>query len=143
MKKIFLIAIIIIIIITAGILLIIFHTQKQPITEIKQQELTKEEVINYLFNNVSELKQLGEDIEEKSEGKARLMMYVEAEPNAKAVNEYEKNYYQIYVGESHETHKVMVYRFLIHKNTKEILYIDPITFTPISLEEWRANSTDR
>ena len=47
-----------------------------------------------------------------------------------------KNYYMVYIGESHETHNVRWNTFYVKKDLTEIL-IDDIDKGILSLENWR------
>jgi len=115
-------------------------------TELKRPEIKipderqSQELLDHLYQNVPEIEEINNRIMTYAEADVRVTMYIEEEPNYLSEDEYERDYYRIYVGEDHQgTRQVNVYRFLIHKDTKEILAIDPVTFEPMSLEEWRAN----
>ncbi|MFZ5364976.1 MAG: hypothetical protein ACOZBH_02120 [Patescibacteria group bacterium] len=112
--------------------------------EIKLKPITQEDInqdlLDYLYNNVPEIKDAENRIMTYAEADVKLSMYIEAEPDPNSKNIYDRDYYRIYVGEDHQgTRQINVYRFLIHKDTREILYVDPITFEPITLEQWRTN----
>lgn len=96
-----------------------------------------QEYLDDLYKKVPEINSLEQRIMTYAEAEVRLTMYVEAEPDATSKDVYARDYYRVYVGESHATHNVMIYRFLIHKDTKKISVIDPVTFEPMSLKDWR------
>lgn len=101
-------------------------------------EITKsDELINYLYKEVPELNNLANEIKEKSKGAVRLTIYVAGEPNKSSQNKYDREYYTIYIGESHKTHNVNIYWLLIHKDTKEILFHDIAEDEYIPLKVWR------
>lgn len=104
-------------------------------------EITKsDELINYLYDEVPELNKLANEIEKRSKGAVRLTIYVAGEPNKGSQNKYDREYYTIYVGESHKTHNVNTYWFLIHKETKEILFQDISQNEYIPLKMWRSRN---
>ncbi|MFZ3064548.1 MAG: hypothetical protein WA277_04595 [Nitrospirota bacterium] len=104
-------------------------------------EITKsDELINYLYKEVPELNKLANEIEKKSKGAVRLIIYVAGEPNKNSQNRYDREYYAMYVGENHKTHNVNIYWLLIHKDTKEILFHDIAEEEYIPLKVWRSRN---
>ncbi len=110
-----------------------------PATSDQPIDRQSQEMFDILHELAPELTELAKQIEEKSNGQAHLVMYIERELNYISEDEYERDYYRIYVGESHPTHQVNLHRFLIYKNLhlKKVLHVDPITLEPETLEEWR------
>lgn len=109
--------------------------------EVKLSPLSddpNQELLDYLYDNIEEIQQLEQRLMTYAEPDVSLTMYVEAEPDPNSKYIYDQDYYRIYVGEDHQgTRQVNVYRFLIHKDTREILHLNPITFEPESLDQWR------
>jgi len=108
--------------------------------EVKLRPLSddpNQELLDYLYDNVEQIPQLEQRLMTYAEADVGLAMYVEAEPDPLSDDIYEKEYYRVYVGEDHQGRTLNVYRFLIHKDTKEILHINPITFEPEDLEQWQ------
>lgn len=93
--------------------------------------------INYVMSKVPEIEKWGQEIKQSSNGKSKLVVYIENEPNNSATDKYQKDYYTLYVGESQPDHTVNICRFLIHKDTKEIVVYDVVNDKYITLQEWR------
>lgn len=98
---------------------------------------TDNELINYLINNVSEVKSFMDSL--KNNSNAKGIVYVERYPDKNSSNVYIRDYYGLYVGEEHTDHNVNIYRFAINKNTKEILYYDVVNDKYESISDWRKN----
>ncbi|MFT8316585.1 MAG: hypothetical protein ABF633_20380 [Clostridium sp.] len=98
---------------------------------------TDNELINYLINNVSEVKSFMNSLKNNSNTKG--IVYVERYPDKSSSNVYIRDYYGLYVGEEHTDHNVNIYRFAINKNTKEILYYDVVNDKYESISDWRKN----
>jgi len=113
--------------------------EQKPATSDRPVDHQSQEMFEILEEKAPELIELANQIEEKSNGQAHLVMYIERELNYISEDEYERDYYRIYVGESHPTHQVNLHRFLIYKNLhlKKVLHVDPVTLEPETLEEWR------
>lgn len=105
-------------------------------TEESTQSLSKEQqLVNYLINNVSEVKSFVDVHANSTVSKASV--YVERYPNPSSNNTYEKNYYIIYVGETYPDHTVNTYRFAINSGMTGILYYDTANDKYETLTEWR------
>ncbi|AJA46180.1 hypothetical protein CPAST_c00550 [Clostridium pasteurianum DSM 525 = ATCC 6013] len=98
---------------------------------------TDDEFINYLINNVGEVKSFVNSL--KNNKNVNSIIYVERYPDENSKNSYIRDYYGIYVGEEHTDHNVNIYRFAINKDSKEILYYDVINDKYETLNEWRKN----
>lgn len=99
-------------------------------------EALDNELINYLINNVSEVKSFVDTMNSSKAG-TKAAVYVERYPDANSTDEHLKNYYGLYVGEAHSDHNVNIYRFAINKDTKEILYYNVTDDKYMSLADWR------
>lgn len=110
-----------------------FEESVQTSTESLDNEL-----IDYLTNNVSEVKSFVDTMNSSKAG-TKAIVYVERYPDANSSDEHLKNYYGLYVGEGHSDHNVNIYRFAINKDTKEILYYDVADDKYMSLQDWRKN----
>lgn len=99
---------------------------------------TDSEMVDYLTNNVSEVKSFMQSLQSNQNG-VKGVTYVEREPDPNSSSIYLKNYYGLYVGESHPDHNVNIYRFAINKDNREILYYDVVSDKYESLSDWRAN----
>lgn len=106
------------------------------VTDTNDVKNTDDQITEYLKDNVSEVKSFIQALEGNNSG-VKAIVYVEREPDPNSNNVYLKNYYGIYVGESHQDHNVNVYRFAINKDTKEILYYDVVNDKYESLSDWR------
>lgn len=106
-------------------------------SKVNNTESVDNEMINYLKDNVSEVKSFM-DVLSKSQS-PKGIIYVEREPDSNSNDIYVKNYYLLYVGESYTDHNVNIYRFAINKDTKEILYYDVTDNKYESLSDWRKN----
>lgn len=94
------------------------------------------ELITYLENNVNEVKSFVQTLGNNKDG-VSAVVYVERYPDSSSSDKYMRDYYGIYVGESHSDHNVNVYRFAINKDTKEILYYDVADNKYLTLDDWR------
>ncbi len=84
------------------------------------------ELNDTLQTRVPELTKIGGPFVEKtSKGKANLVVLLIDCPAMNSDDTIRQHYYEIYVGESHETHNLRWYHFYIHKNLKDILVYDP------------------
>lgn len=107
-------------------------------TEESVQSLsTEQQLVNYLINNVSEVKSFVNVHANSTVSKASV--YVERYPNAASNNIYEKNYYIIYVGESYPDHTVNTYRFAVNSGMTQILYYDTANDKYETLADWRSS----
>lgn len=97
-----------------------------------------DEIVQYLINNVNEVSSFVNSLKSNTNG-VKAIVYVEREPDSNSSNEYLKNYYGVYVGESYPDHNVNIYRFAVNKDTKEILYYDVVNDKYETLSEWRQN----
>lgn len=93
--------------------------------------------IEYVMNKVPEIDKWGKEIEKNSKGSAHVVVYIENQPNKNGSDKYMRDYYTLYVGEAHTDHTVNICRFLVHKDTKEILAYDVISNKYLTLQEWR------
>lgn len=107
-------------------------------TESVQSPSTEQQLVNYLINNVSEVKSFVNVHANSTVSKASV--YVERYPNASSNNIYEKNYYIIYVGESYPDHTVNTYRFAVNSGMTQILYYDTANDKYETLADWRSQS---
>ncbi|PJI08140.1 MULTISPECIES: hypothetical protein [Clostridium] len=108
-------------------------------TEESTQSLSKEQqLVNYLINNVSEVKSFVNVHANSTVSKASV--YVERYPNAASSNQYERDYYIIYVGESYPDHAVNTYRFAVNSAMTQILYYDTANDKYETLSDWRSQS---
>ena len=69
---------------------------------------TDSEMVDYLTNNVSEVKSFMQALQSNQNG-VKGVTYVEREPDPNSSNIYLKNYYGLYVGESHPDHNCLLY----------------------------------
>ena len=98
----------------------------------------QEDVEEYLWEQVPEMKEYGEYIREVSEGQADLMISVYMDLEAIS-RDGEKQYYSVYVGESWEDHTVNWDWFYVREDLEEILWYSIIDNIYLSLEEWRSS----
>jgi len=108
------------------------------ITTETQAGNTDSQMVDYLVNNVSEVKSIMQSLQNNKSG-VKGVTYVEREPDPNSTDVYLKNYYGLYVGESHPDHNVNIYRFAINKDTKEILFYDVVNDKYESISNWRAS----
>jgi hypothetical protein len=66
-----------------------------------------------------------------------MMMRIDGEPDPKSADPYQRDYYSVYVGESHPDHTVRWNTFLVRKDLGRILVDDILTGKYLTLEEWR------
>ncbi len=107
-------------------------------TTEKQSGNTDSQMVDYLVNNVSEVKSFMQSLQNNKNG-VKGITYVEREPDPNSTDLYLKNYYGLYVGESHSDHNVNIYRFAINKDTKEILFYDVVNDKYENLSNWRTS----
>ncbi|MFA9399025.1 MAG: hypothetical protein ACERKV_12290 [Clostridiaceae bacterium] len=99
---------------------------------------SNEDIVNYLVENVEEVKTLKESY--NSNENFNFVIYIEREPDKNSSDIYQKDYYLIYVGESSSDHSNNIYRFAVNKDDMDIVYYDVITDGYLSLEDWRKSS---
>ena len=99
---------------------------------------------DYLWQEIPELKDFGNYIINKSEGKAFLIVEGAMEPIEVYKNEDRDellgNYYLIYVGEEWEDHRANWYWFYVSEDINDILWCEIVEDEVYSLEEWRNSS---
>lgn len=98
---------------------------------------SNEDILTYLRKNVPEIDSLAKSLSEKSGGTVKLSIYIERKPNSASSDIHLRDYYGVYVGESHPDHSVNIYRFAVQKDNKEILYYDVAQDKYMTLAEWR------
>lgn len=91
-----------------------------------------EDKIYKLILEIPEVKERGNYIEMKSNGKRHLQLMIAETPK-----ENKSNYYWIKVGEDNGTNFVTHYNFYIYTSNFEIKYFDTINDTIVSLDIWR------
>ncbi|MDP4147297.1 MAG: hypothetical protein Q8936_22965 [Bacillota bacterium] len=96
------------------------------------------DLISYLQNTVPEVKSFVEAYS-KNTNDVKAIIYVDRQPDPSSKNVYLRDYYGIYVGESHPDHNVNIYRFAINKDTKNIMFYDVVNDKYMTLDEWRAS----
>lgn len=113
---------------------------KNLLKEIKDYENEisgkREQAMEYLKQQVPEIKEFEEKIKKDSNGKATLQMRVLISPDKYSNNKY-KDYYQIYVGESNEKLDVKWNIFYVNEALNKVMAEDPSTENMISLDQWR------
>lgn len=97
---------------------------------------------DYLIQEVPELEKISVYVEEKSGGKAVLIVdsSIYSVKVYKNGNELMDNYYIVYVGEQWEDHRANWYYFYVSENIDEVLWYDIVECEVYSLEEWRSSS---
>ena len=105
------------------------------------------EILNLIARKVTLLKSLGQEIERRSLGGcppgvnkdsciAKLTYYIESRPDPSSKDKWKRDYYRVYVGESHITHNTRVHTFLVHKKVKNILFLDIYESEAIPLDQF-------
>lgn len=102
------------------------------------ENIPEETLIEFLETEVPEIKKIGAKINKKSKGKSYITVFLDGSPDNNSKNKYEKEYYRIYVGEQQGSDTVNICWFLIHKDTKEILFWDSYDDKYSTLDEWRS-----
>lgn len=102
-------------------------SQKDSIIEIKN-----EDKIYNLILKIPEVKERGDYIEKKTNGKRHLQLMIVEMPK-----ENQSNYYWIKVGEDNGTNFVTHFNFYVYIRNFEIKYYDTEKDTIVSLEIWR------
>ncbi len=108
------------------------------ISSIEKVQVMEEKVLNVIFE-LTEVKDYLNGIDKynkKNNKNVKLVTLIQSTPNSKSTNVLDKNYYCVYVGESHETHDVRWNTFYVNKNLTEIL-IDDIDEGIVTLKNWR------
>ncbi len=101
-------------------------------------EMMLNRISEYLFQQVPEIKHFSNFIA-KRDSAVHFVYYIESYPDPKSSNPYKKEYYEVYVGESHTDHQVRWNTFLVRKDFNGILVRDHLNFDVITLEQWRRN----
>jgi hypothetical protein len=88
-----------------------------------------------LLKNVPELTVLEKMVLKNSDGKAKMVIYISAQPDPTASDEYEKEYYLIAIDQVQDGDQQTLDQFVIHKDTNQIFWNDGEKY--ITVAEWR------
>ena len=102
-------------------------------TEAKSENLSENQIEEYLETFVPELIDYKQFIEKRSSGKAHLI----AETDFSLLKIGEKQFYPVYIGEQWDNHRVNWEWFYVSEQMDEILWYDLVNDEFYSLEEWR------
>lgn len=101
-------------------------------------------IVNFMRENIPELKTYAEFVEQESEGNATFII----DPNFTTEElyvdgEFWGNYYYVYTGEVWEDHRANWDWFLVSEDLDEILWWDIVEIKYLTLDEWRQSSSYR
>lgn len=102
------------------------------------QENIEDKVYDLVFN-LPEVQVFFDNIDKynkKNNKNVKMVSMIQTKPSSTATDNLDRNYYMVYIGESHETHNVRWNTFYVKKDLTEIL-IDDIDKGILSLENWR------
>ena len=101
-------------------------------------------IVNFMRENIPELKRYAEFVEQKSEGNATFIIDPDfTTEELYADGEFRGNYYYVYTGEVWEDHRVNWDWFLVSEDLDEILWWDIVEIEYLTLAEWRQSSSYR
>ena len=101
-------------------------------------------IVNFMRENIPELKRYAEFVEQKSEGNATFIIDPDfTTEELYADGEFRGNYYYVYTGEVWEDHRVNWDWFLVSEDFDEILWWDIVEIEYLTLAEWRQSSSYR
>jgi hypothetical protein len=86
---------------------------------------------------VPEIKQWEMDYDSLTNGKYKLIVYIQKLPDSTSSNFRDKNYFSIYVAHESQFTNNTFERFMIHKDTKEVLWYCLPKDSCYSLKDWR------
>ncbi|MCX7745754.1 MAG: hypothetical protein N2645_02535 [Clostridia bacterium] len=114
---------------------------KNIIDALSLNKLTDQEikVLDFLNKNVPEIEGHKKMVEKASQKQTTVIPIIEREPDASGPTDYYKNYYKVYVGEISDVFKQTAEwnTFYVHKDFKDILFLDPKFGKIITVQEWR------
>lgn len=116
-----------------GSMLLLSACGEQNNTEARPDNLSENQIEEYLETSVPELIDYKQFIEKQSSGKAYLIV----ETDFSLLNIGEKKFYPVYIGEQWDDHRVNWEWFYISEQMDEILWYDLVDDEYYSLEEWR------
>lgn len=127
---------------TPAIILMMSLIATGAFAQAPQQE---QAIYDLLWKKVTILKPLAAEIERRSMNLcppnkpkdsclAKLTMHIEDSPNDQAQDKWQREYFRVYVGESHATHNTRIHTFLVHPRTKEIYAFDVVEETTVPLK---------
>lgn len=102
-------------------------------TEAKSENLSENQIEEYLETSVPELMNYKHFIEKQSSGKAHLIV----ETDFSLLKIGEKKFYSVYIGEQWDDHRVNWEWFYVSEQMDEILWYNLVNDEFYSLEEWR------
>ncbi len=115
--------------------------------EGENQLASEDEAIQYLLNQVQEIKEYQKLVTDAALDSGtpgnKPIIRVDAAPDPNAAELFAQNFYEIYVGETTDTHTNRFATFYVRKDLQEILADNPETGDTVSLEKWRAGRKTR
>ena len=101
-------------------------------------------IVNFMRENIPELKRYAEFVEQKSEGNATFIIDPDfTTEELYADGEFRGNYYYVYTGEVWEDRRVNWDWFLVSEDFDEILWWDIVEIEYLTLDEWRQSPSYR
>lgn len=107
------------------------NEKADSITEVKP-EISEEDKCISLVDTLPEINSLAEEIENNSNEKNHLTIWVAAKPSETKIK-----YYWVKVGEENRDNITTLLNFYVDPRHEEVLYYDVVNDTLITLEEWR------
>ena len=100
------------------------------------------QIMSFVEEQLPELDDIGYYIEQKTEGKASLVVDIGASPKElyDNSNNFLGYYFSIYVGEEWEDHRANWYWFYVNDELDEVLWCEIVNIEFYTLEEWRSSS---
>lgn len=95
----------------------------------------EKQLVALMFKKIPELNDLAKLVDKNSQGKAKMILYISAEPDSSASSVYEKEYYTITIDQVLGEDSKTLDEFIVHKDSNEILWNNGEKY--ISLDEWR------
>ncbi|HYH02263.1 MAG TPA: hypothetical protein VEC37_04125 [Bacillota bacterium] len=114
---------------------VVYNENPDFFKKLKALAEKEKQLVDLLFKKIPELNDLAKLVEKNSQGKAKMIVYISAEPDATANSVYEKEYYSVAIDQVRGEDSKTLDEFVVHKDTNEILWNSGEKY--ISLDEWR------
>lgn len=116
-------------------------TEYGTVDDLTAGNVTEENVVDYVYEGVPELRDYASYISANSNGQASLTMYLEGEEDRAVDNGGVEHFcYVIYVGESWSDHNVNWDRFYVDRESMQIYWYDFLEDIVYDLEDWRKST---
>lgn len=114
---------------------IVYNENPDYFKNLKAFAAKEKQLCELLRKNIPELDALEKVVQKNSDGKAKMLIYISAQPDPEASDKYDQEYYSMAIDQVQGDDQQTLDQFVIHKDTNQILWNDGEKY--ISLAEWR------